>query len=106
MVKKGQFLNDKCQGYQQIRQFAAVAGFAINTGFWYGKLGVTKGDIGRTAAYTGIDVVMDIGPLEGMTIGAHFGPVGAAVGLGVGALSQGVQFVSKRVFGFDIGTRT
>ena len=37
-----------------------------------------------------------------MTIGAHFGPVGAAVGLGVGALSQGVQFVSKRVFGFDI----
>ncbi|HHX37007.1 MAG TPA: hypothetical protein GX717_03385, partial [Clostridiaceae bacterium] len=60
------------------------------------------GDIGRTAAYTGIDVIMDIGPLEGMTIGAHFGPVGAAVGLGVGALSQGVQFISKRVFGYDI----
>ena len=44
---------------------AAVAGFAINTGIsamenWE----VTKGDIGRTAAYTGIDVVMDIGPLK------------------------------------------
>lgn len=56
----------------------------------------TNGNVGRTIAHTSIDAVCDVGPLEAMQVGFMVGgPYGAAIGFGVGAGWQLVQWGSK-----------
>lgn len=54
--------------------------------------------LGKAAAVGTIDTIKSIGPLEGMTIGSAFGPMGTIAGFGLGLVNTGVQFVFPQFY--------
>ena len=57
-----------------------------------------SGHVGKAVAVGALDTIKSIGPLEGATIGSMFGPVGTAVGFGLGAVNTVVQMVNPHLY--------